>query len=171
MLKIKRGISEVVIAILLIAVSLAAIAIFSVSLNQLQKRTGSEVASPCIDISGISSVSLGNTCYLNNGEIKARVQRNVDNLDIKSIRFNFYDNAGSVKWRIYGNEKCLDARRAETEYGGYCEIVRKGETAEYIFNVSDINKQNKIVLSLFLLDEKGAERECLIGQGDVREGC
>ncbi|MEK6848795.1 MAG: DUF948 domain-containing protein [Nanoarchaeota archaeon] len=169
----KKGISEVAIAVILIAVALAAIGIFSVVFKSELKKNIEETASPCYGISDISRVNLLKGCYLNENEVMVEVRRDAgDSLNISSLRLIFYPDSGdSAVWRVRDGKKCSDVRRAESEYGGYCEIVKSGETARYVFDTNGIEKISDMAFSIFLENSEGEEKECVIGKASVSEKC
>jgi hypothetical protein len=164
----KRGLSNIIIMLLVIALSIAAIFIVYYSFGKIAKeKFGDEVS--CFDVLAISpTFFIKDACYLNQGEVAVSVERKTDALNLVNIKFAFYgDNI--TKWQI-AREKCTDARTIDTGYGGYCEILQQDSGRVYVFNVSDLEIKNKVNLVLTQLRE-GREISCFIDSRGIRSSC
>lgn len=152
---LNKGISNVIVTVIMIAIAITAVVIFWTATKKII-MTSPEFS--CIDL--ISSFGIEDACYLSGYEIKVSIKRGFDNLNIGRMRFAFSDNI----WEITG-KKCSDVRSEDGNYGGYCELLRQGESKSYVFNISDLGKKEEVVVGV------GSKELCDIGEMKIRQNC
>ena len=167
-LKSKKGLSTIIVVLLFIALSLAAIVIINTSLKKLtQEDFGDKVS--CFDSLAISqSFFIKDACYLSDNEIKIDIERRTDTLNVNALKFAFIGES-TTKWLIQ-DKKCLDVRTLNSSYGGYCSVLVQNMERVYVFNVSDLEVKNSVKL-VIQKDEGGKELSCLVDSRAIAERC
>ena len=158
--KNKKGISNIIVTVLLITILMLGILIFWTAIRRIVSKSPEELN--CIDL--ISSLSLQDACYLNENEIKVTVKRGFDEENIERLRFVFGNFDDSI-WEITG-KKCSDVRVNERRYGGYCDILKSGQGISYIFNMAGIDKKERVRLGAGSVDNL-----CEISEVEIEKSC
>lgn len=89
------------------------------------------------------------TCYLNDNQLKLTLNYNIQFPNINKIKISF-SPSGSL-WEITG-KKCSDIKLENNSYGNYCQIPLPGESKTYILNLTNLSKQDKIFLDVYIND-------------------
>jgi len=93
----KKGVSNILVSTFLILIVISAIFIlWSITNNVLNKGSLEET---CVDFIGIS---IEEACYLNNNEIKIRLEKGTSKVNIKKIGFSFLPS--NSLWEISGKK-------------------------------------------------------------------
>ena len=119
------------------------------------------IEASCLEFS--RSFSIEKACYLNDDEIELNVKREFDNVEVKSLLISF-EQSESL-WEISG-KKCSDIRLKGKNYGNYCDIVDEGGSLSYVFNVSEMEREEKVKLAV-----ESASKLCVVEEASVRESC
>ena len=155
--KSKKAVSNVIVVIFLIVISVTAILVFWYSVREIIKKSPD---TSCIDL--ISSFSIKKACYLNNEELLVQLNRGFDNSIISKMRFSFTGEESSL-FEIIG-EKCSDVKTLEN-YGSYTEVLNPGETRDYVFNISSLDKKIQVRLAV------GNNELCSVYEGKIEDRC
>jgi len=143
----KKAVSNIIVAVLLIVLVITLIAIFWASVIKIIRM--SPLETEYIDLT--NQISIEKACYLNENEIKIDIKRSFGEVDIEKLRVYFLGDSENI-FEISG-KKCSDIKINE-KYGGYCEVLRAGESLSYIFNMTGLTKKQKVELEVFIKGEK-----------------
>lgn len=131
----RKGISEIVVAMLLILIAItASLTIYSFTRNIIQSAPLEKTI--CFDAD--RSFSLEQACYLNENEIKIVISRSLDNLAVDKLMISFSPNR--AVWEIK-EKKCADIRLESQSYGEYCKVIEPGIRFSYVFNMAGVEKE------------------------------
>jgi len=130
----RKGLSGIVVTVLMVALSLTAVGLFSVYLNTL---TGEEEFSPafsCLEMQLDPTIRLERACYNEEtGDVELRVFRSDDNLNLKNIYF-ILNGEGDSK-RLCCGEDCDS-----------CDILESGGSKDYYFSTD--GSEESVILSV-----------------------
>lgn len=161
----KKAIAGMIVTIILILLAISAVFVLWSTFNNVILQ--SPIDENCLDFVGIS---VEKACYLinegENKEIKV-VLKNGGFGDgiVREIDFLFLPS--DSLWVLSG-EKCSDARLENREYGGYCDILERGEEFSYVFNVNspDLDVQDKVKVYV-----SGNRISCFAGEKEIKASC
>ena len=165
----KRGINAIIVILLIITLSFAAIFLIYYNLNQVVKEDFGEQVACFEELAVVPSFFIKDACYYSDGEIAVRIERKTDAITLRNIKLVFYGE-NTTRWLIKDNKKCSDVRRVNTEYGGYCELVHQDTEMTYVFNTSDLDKKQNVKLVITQL-MNGEEKSCLVDSRKILESC
>lgn len=154
----KKGLSNVVIAVFFILLSLIAVSTLWIATKQLIMK--SPIEKSCFDYFGMS---IEKACYLGQDEVLVEVNRNFEKINIEYMDFQLLP--GNAIWEITG-KKCSDARFLNTKYGGYCSLIDEGAVFSYVFNVSGLDRQEEAMLGVY-----NGYQLCSIGSEEIKNSC
>ena len=156
LIKNKKAQAGIIISILLVVLSLSSIILVW---NFTKPILESPEEVNCIYL--INGLSINNACYLNENEVAITINKKT-NEPTNKLRFTF-TGLDTAIWEITG-EKCLDAHLLDETYGHYCKLPSTGETFTYVFNVSGLEKKEKIILQV-------GNNLCFIADKEIKESC
>lgn len=154
-----KGISNILVVVLLILIAIAAIGILWQYTREVIKKSPLE-KTICLET---GSFSLERACYLNNEEIRVIIARDLDNLVVDKLDVSFSPN--QAEWEIK-KKKCSDMRLETGVYGEYCKVLDSGVRMGYVFNVSGIEKESSVGVLASI-----GEVDCELGRINVEASC
>jgi len=133
----RRGLSDVVTAVMLILVGMAIVGIVATAIFNLARAPSLSPEWNCLDIKTNQMLTLEKSCYdSEEDEITIMVKRSLDEkFEIDQLDFVLDADKGSSTWSC-GGENCN------------CEIVGVGNSKLYYFDVSDLSGVNKVILKV-----------------------
>jgi len=120
----KKGISGVLVSILLVLLGIAAIAIISVNINTLIKSESAQISPTinCLDFQSSSIIKITNTCFNEeSSEIEITLKRSFSDAEITQIDFILSSNSSSASF-CCGLPDC-----------DQCQVLGQGEQRVYFF--------------------------------------
>ena len=130
----KRAMSEVIVIILVIALTLVSAGIaYTVIMKQVYL---SPELINCNQLRIDSPIKITQACYLNNDEIKVQVERNFKEITFTKLLFSFSGTNEAI-FEVY-EKKCSDVKNEEN-YGEKCKLIGSGESLSYTFNITNEN--------------------------------
>jgi len=156
-----KGISNLVTTLILVVIALGLVSVLWYTTKKIISTSPLETDFFCL----VSDILIKRACYLNDDEIQVDVKRGVDELKIKKLEMRFFSLNETFIWVVSG-EKCLDIRLKEKEYGSYCDILPQVSSFSYVFNFTDLPKQERVKLVL------GTENDfCIAGEKEIKNFC
>ena len=144
-----KGIAPIVTTAITISLIVAAIAIVApIIFDAIRGPMLSPVVS-CSDMRTFQPVRMTDLCYTNQSEIKIKLERTFDDIDIPSLTFSLDSNGKLRKWLCSGS--CYN-----------CEILSPGETKYYYLTIGESLSNAAVTLSA---------GECVIERQEVTKPC
>lgn len=144
----KKGMSDIVVSILLVVLSLIAVSLLWVYVSDLAKEIELGPAFSCLEMQLNPVVRLQKACYNSEtGDIELRVLRIRNNLNLKNIYFVI--NGDEVESKTFRcGEDCLE-----------CDVLEEGRGKNYYVNGESGDVGGNVVLRIFGcgVDEKEIE--------------
>lgn len=146
----KKGLSDIVVTVMLILVGIAAVSLIGFAVLQVARAPSLSPEFSCFDYKAKQVLSIQDVCYDNlKEEVNVKLKRSLDDkLGVEQIDFILDSSEGSSVWKC-GCEDCL------------CDVLGAGGVKSYYFDVSGLAKTEKIILKVgdCGLDEK-IMRDC-----------
>ncbi len=133
----RKGLSDVVVAVMLILVGIAAVSLIGFAVLQVARVPSLSPEFSCFDYKAKQVLSIQDACYDNsNGEIIVKVKRSLESkFVVEQIEFILDSAGGSLVWKC-GYEGCG------------CRVLNLGEMKNYYFDVTGMTKTEKISLKV-----------------------
>lgn len=134
----KKGLSGIVISVLLILLSIAALAIVFLYLtNFLNKEANLSPGVSCLQMQSSSPLEISSACFSSsNNEVQVSLKRSIQDLDINQIDFVLSSDNDSSSW-CCGIPDCQE-----------CQVLEKGKSKTYFFDLSDLRNPIRAEISV-----------------------
>ncbi|NCN98933.1 hypothetical protein COU62_04175 [Candidatus Pacearchaeota archaeon CG10_big_fil_rev_8_21_14_0_10_35_219] len=132
----KKGLAEVITVVLIITITLAAVAIFYASfmnpVNQLSP------AVDCATKAFSSAVTVEKACYNpTTEEIEVQLIRKLQNVEITQIKFTATNEQDSESWGCGSAYTC-----------NFCKVISSGQTKTYFLNDAQLDDYTSISITI-----------------------
>jgi hypothetical protein len=145
----KKGISNVVATVVMIGISISAIAILFPIIQDAIRGPMLSPAVSCSDMTNFQPIKIRDICYNTKEEIKIKLERTFDSIDIPSLTFSLSNNGKIRKWSC--SENCNN-----------CQILSPGETKYYYLTIRESISNAAVTLSA---------GECAIERQEITKPC
>ena len=166
----KKGVSQVIGVVLTIVIALAAIVLVWTSTQTFLLSPNIE----CETLSLTPPIKLNKACHLNENEILLRFERNLEEIDIESMKIHLIGQETAI-YQITEKD-CSDIKRENGEYNRPCTIPNIGSTLSYIFLLDteageSSDQFNDVLLDIDYQLSTGQVDTCITDQRRLELSC
>lgn len=145
----RKGVAPIVTTAIMISLIVAAMAILGPLILDAIRGPMLSPAVSCSDMRTFQPVRMTDICYTNESEIKIKIERTFDDIEVPSLTFSLDGGAGIRTW------ECSPAC-------GNCEVLGPGETKYYYLTIGESIASAGVTLTA---------GECAVEHKEVTKPC